>query len=112
MRGEKLYAYPATLCKVGSPPHARGKESTFACGLMSHRITPACAGKSKHYRAAVCRKIGSPPHARGKDSTMTISKAQVRITPACAGKRLKNPLAKPIRFIHSSNLIQFEIHSA
>ena len=46
MGGEKLLSQPAACIYTGSPPRGRGKESETFFGLVSHRITPAWAGKS------------------------------------------------------------------
>ena len=89
-RGEKS-SPEWTICpKVGSPPHARGKESRATLAASAVGITPARAGKSTgklikghpsqdHPRTrgeksvfSFCRMKfgGSPPHARGKAHDM------------------------------------------
>ncbi len=86
MRGEKLIAVVFVGVCLGSPPHARGKDTSYHYGRSCAGITPACAGKrnpvqqfaffrTDHPRMrgekAVIGVIGgfivgSPPHARGK----------------------------------------------
>ena len=44
--GEKFRASFAPFCAAGSPPHVRGKGTTFSDATQWLRITPACAGKS------------------------------------------------------------------
>ena len=56
--------------------------------IKAHRITPACAGKTRSARRAFRRRRGSPPHARGRLPSITAASASDRITPACAGKTL------------------------
>ena len=46
MRGEKAHAVFFVAVDIGSPPHARGKESKALGMARKFRITPACAGKS------------------------------------------------------------------
>ena len=46
MCGEKTTKLPGTRCKLGSPPHVRGKETQQPAKFRRTRITPACAGKS------------------------------------------------------------------
>ena len=106
MRGEKSKNLFFSQCRMGSPPHARGKESTTACSVAPTRITPACAGKrclnSKarmdgwdHPRMRgekdkddmqLYAAKGSPPHARGKVPQTDLEVKCIGITPACAGK--------------------------
>ena len=89
----------------GSPPLARGTDFARVDVVKRHRITPACAGNSKH---VVCdaRQLwdhprlrgeqdllrekaeiaaGSPPLARGTVSKVIVPLDTVGITPACAG---------------------------
>ena len=90
----------------GSPPRVRGKLSSYISLLRVHRITPACAGKTRRGHSArapsadhprVCGentlgvpshsgKLGSPPRVRGKLDPVHAVPRAVRITPACAGK--------------------------
>ena len=90
----------------GSPPRMRGKQSFRRATHLSHRITPAHAGKTHdelvpqslcadHPRACgenperrftMKRIHGSPPRMRGKLTTRGLSATEVRITPAHAGK--------------------------
>ena len=46
MRGEKATPVSSALTRLGSPPHARGKEGGQNLPPDLLRITPACAGKS------------------------------------------------------------------
>ena len=107
IRGEKRAMSISRMCRLGSPPHTRGKDkcsinSKFTCG-----ITPAYAGKRSalenwvtangdHPRIRgekfiiLCRSSagkGSPPHTRGKATHGVWGKLDNGITPAYAGKR-------------------------
>ena len=108
MRGEKPYHADGELCRMGSPPHARGKDVRKILQRADIGITPACAGKRinqfiSHFyikdhprmRGEKCRIMamrteswGSPPHARGKEYGEKIPYGELGITPACAGKSL------------------------
>ena len=108
MCGEKAFRCGRYRCRVGSPPHVRGKGAVRAAGLDDLRITPACAGKSSflsgctrmprdHPRMCgekskqiprLFYKLGSPPHVRGKEYLGGGRYHVNRITPACAGKSL------------------------
>ena len=86
MRGEDVKWVIDTIVGYGSPPHARGRPRPQGPGPQSHRITPACAGKTAvtvfsshkprdHPRMRGedtrpcrpgCAQSGSPPHARGR----------------------------------------------
>ena len=86
VRGEKRGTERRYCRSAGSPPRARGKESLKRVILVDHRITPACAGKSRtcgssqgprrdhprvrgekrEGRQAIPLAAGSPPRARGK----------------------------------------------
>ena len=88
MRGEDRFFLCFRAESQGSPPHARGRPSHLLCGMLSHRITPACAGKTRSahresrrrrdhprmrgedysYRCYINVLYGSPPHARGRRS--------------------------------------------
>ena len=85
----------------------RGKVPSWITVTWTHRITPACAGKSlsmEHWFFALrdhprmcgekhcapgqgCGHAGSPPHVRGKEGRPHKEGAVAGITPACAGKR-------------------------
>ena len=47
MRGEKLMFSIAHTARLGSPPHARGKDGGWGRRDRPPGITPACAGKSR-----------------------------------------------------------------
>ena len=90
----------------GSPPRVRGKQPSVPAPLVSLRITPACAGKTRppplahltrkdHPRvcgendSGSCTRhclAGSPPRVRGKPGEIEPRGAPIGITPACAGK--------------------------
>ena len=106
MRGEKCDGTLYNAVRIGSPPHARGKELIEYAFENGYRITPTCAGKSfkqsilydagkDHPRMrgekntskiAVHFRKGSPPHARGKALRPISLDTAPGITPACAGK--------------------------
>ena len=106
MRGEKKIHATQKPIKVGSSPHARGKEDSLISGAKTVRIIPACAGKRPNRSAnshlsqdhprmrgekSICSFVvsstpGSSPHARGKGSVQKWEKSKLRIIPACAGK--------------------------
>ena len=106
LRGEKSERPRRNQLARGSPPLARGKD-TSSNGYVQHtRITPACAGKSwslpelaglvrDHPRLRgekmttlhlYLRWSGSPPLARGKGRVGVKGDFRRGITPACAGK--------------------------
>ena len=104
--GEKSVFPWRSWFTLGSPPRVRGKEHSTNSHQPKHRITPACAGKSRRIleflrvfrdhprvcgekliaskRETLC--TGSPPRVRGKAFIAEIRTRAVRITPACAGK--------------------------
>ena len=91
---------------LGSPPRVRGKEAALWLRAGRHRITHACAGKSRvadrarggledHPRVcgekedgwlSMSNDKGSPPRVRGKGLSVAQANIVLRITPACAGK--------------------------
>ena len=93
----------------GSPPRVREKQLLFLSVRQHHRITPACAGKTRSmvYRQTslqdhprVCgknvspanspiRQPGSPPRVREKPCQPHFESNSSGITPACAGKTLQ-----------------------
>ena len=97
---------------IGSPPHLRGKPSSFTVFCSSSGITPAPAGKTCKVGAYfICAQDhprtcgenaespfftglspGSPPHLRGKHKIPIILIYFHRITPAPAGKTLHSHL--------------------
>ena len=111
MGGEKPNSRRMSSCRVGSPPHRRGKADHHPHPRCQRRITPAWAGKrsvelflsvlsldhprvggektrvfQQHFPA-----VGSPPRGRGKVYPFRVGPVAVRITPAWAGKRLPHP---------------------
>ena len=114
--GEKWLNWLCLCPSAGSPPRVRGKVFMMPTGFSTARITPAHAGKRKHFLhgckrgwdhpracgeklacgSTPARRIGSPPRMRGKvQKTEKVLGAQ-RITPAHAGKRSrKMPPAPP-----------------
>ena len=106
MRGEDLSAAVPSLRPIGSPPHARGRQTVPSAAWGRAGITPACAGKTRspatHWlswrdhplmRGEDCYSAiptvyirGSPPHARGRLRLASVWEAFYGITPACAGK--------------------------
>ena len=109
MCGEKKVMKSGKDKQLGSPPHVRGKVPAIFLPVSTHRITPACAGKSwyapfrysmtwdhprmcgekYHEKNLPERTKGSPPHVRGKVMLDADGLPQVGITPACAGKSLR-----------------------
>ena len=106
IRGEKPYHADGQLCRMGSPPHTRGKGFRGDNDEILDGITPAYAGKSGGQRAAgkvqgdhprirgekkrgifqPSLGAGSPPHTRGKDPQRGAAHDLIGITPAYAGK--------------------------
>ena len=106
--GEKAGKRPRRQCRLGSPPHMRGKETACALRGGNTGITPAHAGKSRrssprqtarrdHPRTcgekgttkkSISGNLGSPPHMRGKDIQPADEKSIAGITPAHAGKSM------------------------
>ena len=107
MGGEKPNSRRMSSCRVGSPPHRRGKGGSRRIVCAQIGITPAQAGKSAnlvvhgvlvqdHPRVGGEKsepnpmeqlQVGSPPHGRGKAALANIAPNPARITPAWAGKR-------------------------
>ena len=105
--GEKNAARIFQNTVGGSPPRVRGKVIYRTLSKICHRITPACAGKSREGIFSGCRfkdhprvcgeklgpvdtvvaSSGSPPRVRGKETLFLYILPLGRITPACAGKR-------------------------
>ena len=106
MRGENMWHVHLQNLALGSPPLARGKQTTIIMPFHSPGITPACAGKTPRTVAqviylkdhprlrgenppagrAIFAEKGSPPLARGKLEKFCTKFNTTRITPACAGK--------------------------
>ena len=45
--GENFFTRVLRAFNQGSPPRVRGKPNQVSSVRLSHRITPACAGKTK-----------------------------------------------------------------
>ena len=79
--------------RMGSPPRMRGKADYTPVVDVRVRITPAYAGKSDNFVAALSDfgdhppVFGSPPRLRGKVLVVSSVSVLFGITPAYAGKR-------------------------
>ena len=109
--GEKGKTTSDTAGTRGSPPRGRGKGAQAPKMVLTQRITPAWAGKSRtstgschfwedHPRMggekpvamhSLTTKAGSPPRGRGKGWPPPPLGLSPRITPAWAGKRSTGP---------------------
>ena len=105
MRGEYQVVGVLYDRDAGSPPLARGIRCTEEYNPLIPRITPACAGNTKHLLKNPLRTkdhprlrgeyfslnatpdmiLGSPPLARGILSSINSIVSGYGITPACAG---------------------------
>ena len=106
MCGENARRREKKIRPRGSPPRVRGKPPECLQNRDGHRITPACAGKTRQairvfkpredhprvcgenapYFVKFASPGGSPPRVRGKRDDISVIFDLVRITPACAGK--------------------------
>ena len=104
--GENFHRFLYADTDSGSPPQVRGKLSCSSHHNNTIGITPAGAGKTLKFFAAlhrtwdhprrcgenifdsalVFRFVGSPPQVRGKRTVLYFRCQQRRITPAGAGK--------------------------
>ena len=115
LRGGQFMAFSFSFFILGSPPLARGTDFRPSLSLLLVRITPACAGNSRH----ICRyprrrwdhprlrgeqktalytasmSMGSPPLARGTVLFTGQRGSSVGITPACAGNRSTRAAKSP-----------------
>ena len=111
LRGEQRKWAVTEICRIGSPPLARGTACAYQHGTRRRRITPACAGNSAacaeeksapwdHPRlrgeqpssyGGLARGMVSPPLARGTATLNELNLARIGITPACAGNS-QNPI--------------------
>ena len=109
MRGEYQVVGVLYDRDAGSPPLARGIRCTEEYNPLIPRITPACAGNTKHLLKNPLRTkdhprlrgeyfslnatpdmiLGSPPLARGILSSINSIVSGYGITPACAGNTIK-----------------------
>ena len=67
MRGEKYPISGQAVLQLGSPPHARGKVGEMRIGMVTLRITPACAGKRENVSDGLM-SCGDHPRMRGEKS--------------------------------------------
>ena len=106
--------------RMGSPPRMRGKADYTPVVDVRVRITPAYAGKSDNFVAAlsdfgdhprVCGEkpdapslcvapLGSPPRMRGKVAAISAYNAAPGITPAYAGKSTLHRDDAPLSWDH------------
>ena len=104
--GEKPVLSTMLRAASGSSPRMRGEATSIIAICIMERITPACAGRSRHLRPlalgsghhprvrgeklvalqASLACFGSPPRVRGEVHIRTFVLAVVGITPACAGR--------------------------
>ena len=104
--GENFFIMLSPHRPPGSPPRMRGKLHPTEGTLSAFRITPADAGKTRHWSSfsskrkdhprgcgenrltcqAFSENIGSPPRMRGKLYRAAGIAEKYRITPADAGK--------------------------
>ena len=109
MRGEYQVVGVLYDRDAGSPPLARGIRCTEEYNPLIPRITPACAGNTKHLLKNPLRTkdhprlrgeyfslnatpdmiLGSPPLARGIRMILNARHNRLGITPACAGNTIK-----------------------
>ena len=107
-------------CRVGSPPHRRGKGGSRRIVCAQIGITPAWAGKRNwaigsrllnwdhprvggekgSYRWVIKSVKGSPPRGRGKDKAEHLVQHHIGITPAWAGKSSPAACSAPLRTDH------------
>ena len=113
LRGEQKYIPDDAQKLMGSPPLARGTDCPIKSTRYNTRITPACAGNSRHRRKNTVQSRdhprlrgeqgrrqkarggiwGSPPLARGTACAAIPRHGRARITPACAGNRTEDGIA-------------------
>ena len=112
--GEKAGTDERRYKEAGSPPRVRGKASRSVTLSVTHRITPACAGKSPtpHHRHSihgdhprVCGEKqsvniiiphcwGSPPRVRGKGPAGHNTDGRSMDHPRVCGEKTKESLKK------------------
>ena len=86
MRGEDNVLGVFSRKRLGSPPHARGRQVANRDTGVVERITPACAGKTRR-RSTNLRISWDHPRMRGEDCRIERPFwGRFGITPACAGK--------------------------
>ena len=71
---------------MGSPPRMRGEHGGELGGLRHQRITPAYAGRTVAFSAALETLVGSPPRMRGERRAVSGGDVEDGITPAYAGR--------------------------
>ena len=86
MRGEDTTDLFVVADTYGSPPHARGRHLRHTLSPRTHRITPACAGKTRAKRRRSHSKTDHP-RMRGEDSTTDQSDQSTKGSPPHARGR-------------------------
>ena len=104
--GENRKAALFNSTRTGSSPRVRGKRVRRRQHFHSHRLIPACAGKTRRFvpwsllvwaHPRVCgenfvrlrarmKRMGSSPRVRGKPLATLLDATRRRLIPACAGK--------------------------
>ena len=104
----------------GSPPHTRGRSSSFTGSPPNGWFTPAYAGKmwlkskkcthrkvhprirgeDRLYQRVLYRQKGSPPHTRGRFDYVSGRDKPLGFTPAYAGKIVIPPLNISLPKVH------------
>ena len=85
--GEKFNTFYAMNENQGSPPHMRGKVSSYSDHFFDIGITPRTCGEKIAIHCFRWYAEGSPPHMRGKVIQFFLLWTFFWITPAHAGKR-------------------------
>ena len=106
MCGENIDVSVIVPVNTGSSPRVRGKLRSHPRGRSSHRLIPACAGKTttilkplsvRWAHPRVCGEnqgwqrfqrsgLGSSPRVRGKPARLRLRLRHAGLIPACAGK--------------------------
>ena len=90
MRGEDSMKTRSPRKSAGSPPHARGRRQHQQIRRSLHRITPACAGKTRN-ADLMPRAGGDHPRMRGEDGGKPILPVIMAGSPPHARGRLADP---------------------
>ena len=106
VRGEDVIGSYSPSSPPGLPPRARGRPAVAADFHAVRGTTPACAGKTRRWKASKTRprdyprvrgedahspaswslRVGLPPRARGRRFRVGGGEITAGTTPACAGK--------------------------